>query len=327
MRNKVAALAVVGVVAVLAGWAAVRLLLHSGVARTTAPVVTAMAEDAHRQAAPLQAMTLASTQRQSSTQPKAVSRDRALRSAVVDALLAALPAELPGSVEADDQEERSLARDALEAVVEFLEARSAGDAAAYERWATQRGLQLTSSLTHVFPNVDAKRLLRLLRQTYQSVGMTPPEGEITPRRLFVDMFGRDSEVAALKPMAVVVEAPAVELGWLRVRDEQDLDPLPRMLRSDSLGGEFWYGGVAWSGVRLWSAPGGLQAMVQKDRRGALAALVRLVVVGADGTRTPMQFTVVRDEARNAWQVLRVSLHNVLFTDEGGTVEDPGMYIF
>ncbi len=321
---------VVFVIAVSGGAALVHVWLRSGARHVTAPIVATMAAEAQRRASTFHTMPIAVSEPSESGSAHSAGDERLeSRAAVVQSLLAALPRDVPGLEEASDDERRRLAGEALDAVLGFLAARSAGDAAVYERWATAHNLALVESFAEVFPNKREAQVQQGLRELYESVGVSPPHGGITPRRLFEDMFRQDSDAAggAFRPTAVVVDAPAVELGWFRARDEQDLDPLPRMYREDSLGGDFWYGGIARTGVRVWRPLRRVKTLMRRSAHGVLAAQVRLVVEGASGLRVPMNFTVVRDEEERVWRVVHVSLQNVLFEGQEGLGDEPGMYVY
>lgn len=247
----------------------------------------------------------------------------------VEALLAALPERIPSDAAPEGAPRKTLRRP-LTLVLEFLRVRGAGDADAYASWARSQGLSLAASVE------AATQLPRstLARWFFCATGQSLPD-DIDPDRFFRLVYAANSAVSdgALRPVAVVTEAPAVEAALSSVSFTDDalyLDAASQYaLRDDTLGEMFWSGGSTIMGRRLWRPDRSVEELAAQERSGrAQAALVRLVVEGVSGLRTPMSVALTHDRARDAWRIEALFLHNVGADPERRLMRaEPCLYVF
>jgi|GEM_PF-3252594 len=239
---------------------------------------------------------------------------------------------LPGQIPTEDPTRSKTPADVrapLELVVGWLAARSQGDIDAYRTWATSQDLHLTKSL----PEATMLSMQDISDMYAMAIGDSMPDN-ITPRQFFKKLYVRDETISngALRPDAIVTEAPAIEAMFANVRSFQDIVsitlPSVSALRSDTLGPDFWNGGISMFARRLWQSGNSIQDLARGKRAGAQAVVLRLVVAGASGLRTPMTFVLLYDDIDNRWRLEAIWLNNVGPDPKGKLLaQNPAMYVF
>ena len=310
MQNRLVVLLLLLVVGALAGFGVFRYLHRQGTI-VTAPIVWEIARQAQKQAAAFKTTPLG---------------DLTQANALTDSLLAALPADIPGDASADAVAGQSAnVRQVMALIVDFLRVRSQGDPQAYAQWAQDHGKHLAKSFADVQPPGVKYPAI------YAAIKRVPEPKDISPAKLFDAMFKDNSRGndGALRPVAVISQSPVVEIGFARVHSFQDIVSLTAIdqMRPDSLGFDFWVGGVSQFATKLWRHDRTLAQIAQRDRDGALAARVRLAVEGASGLRVPMFFVVVRDDVSQTWRIEDIWINNVGSDPKHKLLRTPYLYVF
>lgn len=252
-------------------------------------------------------------------------------------ILEALPEEIPVVVSGFSGEEavvhevsREAVRAPLEFVLSFLIARSAGDAEVYAAWAKGHGLRLPASFDDAPPFTR-----RWFRKVHLFMTGSDMPADMDPQAFFETMYALDAtrNAGAFRPVAVVVEPPAVEAAMAEnIRSFTDLRLFTTAppTRPDTLGSDFWRGGASMRAVRFWrsqedmppedEAPGSLPP----PREGAT---VWLVVQGASGLRVPMLFGMVRSPGSDRWRIELLYVNNVTEDPQGRLLREESLYIY